>query len=154
MWIFLSKLVWEHFPTNSDYFNYSPRLLFMTRSGLTQCGFGYCVTFRVQTIFANVQTIFANTCYAVKYHFFLGIVSVWWLLKPSTPPIPHKSTDSNLMCGLVSIVGLMYHHTETIPKRFHTTPNGNIFQTRTVNTHLCSKRVENSLLTHEKWEYT
>ena len=31
------------------------------------------------------QTIFSNTRYHwVKYHFFLGIVSVWGLLKPST----------------------------------------------------------------------
>ena len=48
---------------------------------------------------------------AVKYHFFLGIVSVWWLLQPSTPPTPHKSTYSNLMRGLGSIVWFMYHHT-------------------------------------------
>ena len=61
-----------------------------------------------------------NTRYAVKYHFFLGIVSVWWLLKPSTRPIPHKYTHSNLMCGLGSIVWFVYHHTETIPKRFRT----------------------------------
>ena len=52
-----------------------------------------------------------NARNAVKYHFFLGIVSVWWLLQPSTPPIPHKSTYSNLMRGLGSIVWFMYHHT-------------------------------------------
>ena len=28
MWMFLSKLVWEHFPTNNYYFNYGPQLLF------------------------------------------------------------------------------------------------------------------------------
>ena len=59
-----------------------------------------------------------NARNAVKYHFFLGIVSVWWLLQPSTPPIPHKSTDSNLMCGLGSFVWNRSNHTVlTIPKR-------------------------------------
>ena len=82
-----------------------------------QCGLGQPTVLR-NPICAQTY----NARNAVEYHFFVGIVYVWWLLKPSTSPIPHKSTDSNLMRGLGSVVWLTYHHTELIPKRFDTTP--------------------------------
>ena len=44
-----------------------------------------------------------NTRKYVKFPFFLRIVTLWGLLKPPTPPIPHKSTHSGDLCGLCGV---------------------------------------------------
>jgi hypothetical protein len=41
-----------------------------------------------------------NVIYLVKYAFFLGAGTLWGSTKPPTPLDPHKSTGSNLMCGI------------------------------------------------------
>jgi hypothetical protein len=38
--------------------------------------------------------------YLVKYRFFKGFGTLWEAIKPPPPPTPHKSTHSNLMCGI------------------------------------------------------
>jgi hypothetical protein len=73
--------------------------------------------------------------------FFNGFGTLWGSVKPHMPPIPHKSTHSNLMCGLGGVRWFACYHTFPDFRKSDTSSN---LKSR-FNAHLCSELAEKSI---------
>jgi hypothetical protein len=84
--------------------------------------------------------------YLVKHTFFQRYGTLWELLKPPTGPTPHKSTHSNLMCGLGDVQWSTCHYTIPESRKSGTSSNFAIIENEEFNAHLCSEWAENSIV--------